>query len=93
MNRIGVRDAKERLSKLLRDVRRGREWIITDRGVPVAKLLPVRENRETLGECIERLEDIGALEALARSVRPLPPPLPLEPGLAQRWLREDRSAT
>lgn len=92
MKSIGVRDAKGRLSRLLREVRRGHEWIITDRGVPVAKLVPLREHEKSLREQIVRLEGAGLLEPLARTVRPLPPPLPLAPGLAQRWLQEDRSS-
>src|SRR5437879_8830927 len=35
--RTGVREAKARLSKLLRDVQRGHEWVRSERGSPIAK--------------------------------------------------------
>ena len=91
MNEIGVRDAKAQLSRLLRDVKRGRTWTITERGVPVARLQPVRES-ETLEQQLKRLEEAGVLVPIAREARPLPRPVVLERGLAQRWLEEDRSS-
>ncbi|MDQ7843994.1 MAG: type II toxin-antitoxin system prevent-host-death family antitoxin [Armatimonadota bacterium] len=89
----GIREAKAHLSRLIREVRRGREWVITERGRPVARLIPVRAADLPLEERIRRLEEAGVLEpAPPGSSRPLPPPLPLPDGLAQRWLREDREA-
>jgi len=85
-----VREAKARLSKLLRDVRRGQEWVITERGSPVARLLPISGRSLSLAERIRRLEDAGLVEPFHREVRNLPPPLPLKEGLAQKWLQEDR---
>ncbi len=86
----GVREAKARLSRLLRDVQHGGEWIITERGKPIAKLVPVSESTLPLSERIRRLEDSGLIEPVHRQVRNLPPPLPLKEGLAQAWLHEDR---
>ena len=40
MERIGTHEAKTRLSELLAKVRKGQEFLITNRGEPVAKLLP-----------------------------------------------------
>ncbi|MDD5308805.1 MAG: type II toxin-antitoxin system prevent-host-death family antitoxin [Deltaproteobacteria bacterium] len=40
---IGAFEAKARLSELLRGVVRGRAYLITRRGKPVARLLPVEE--------------------------------------------------
>jgi len=45
-----------------------------------------------LAERVRRLEDAGLVEPARREARHLPPPLPLEGGLAQRWLREDRGS-
>ncbi len=42
MRTAGVREARHDLSGLLDDVRKGREVTITDRGRPVARLVPVR---------------------------------------------------
>jgi len=36
----GIREVRQNLSALLREVRKGREIVITDRGQPVARLAP-----------------------------------------------------
>ena len=36
----GVREARQHLSTLIDEVRKGREVVITDRGKPVARLVP-----------------------------------------------------
>ncbi len=46
---VGVREAEARLSRLLREAQQGREWVITDRGTPVARLTPVEPGRPLLG--------------------------------------------
>ena len=38
---IGTRDAKNRLSELIRQVQRGQRFTITNRGEPVAQLVPI----------------------------------------------------
>lgn len=40
MRTAGVREARQNLTDLLDDVRKGREVVITDRGRPVARLAP-----------------------------------------------------
>lgn len=40
MKRAGIREARQDLSVLIDDVKKGREIIITDRGRPVARLVP-----------------------------------------------------
>jgi prevent-host-death family protein len=40
MRSAGLRDVRKKLPALLKEVGRGREVIITDRGRPVAKLVP-----------------------------------------------------
>ncbi|MDR7555993.1 MAG: type II toxin-antitoxin system prevent-host-death family antitoxin [Armatimonadota bacterium] len=87
---VGIREAKARLSRLVDEVSRGREWIITARGKPVARLAPVTPASLSLAQRIKQLEDAGVLEP-ARPAEPLPPPLPLRRGLALRWLQEARS--
>lgn len=44
MASYSISDAKNRLSALLAKVRKGARIIITDRGVPVAVLMPVESN-------------------------------------------------
>jgi prevent-host-death family protein len=40
MKTAGIREARQNLSVLLEDVRKGHEIVITDRGRPVARLVP-----------------------------------------------------
>lgn len=89
---VGIRETKARLSELLRDVQLGREWVITERGKPVARLVPASAARGPLGERLKRLEVAGVIERRSGSRHSLPPPLPLVNELAQRILNEDRGA-
>jgi prevent-host-death family protein len=45
MRRAGVRQARQDLTSLLDDVRKGREVVITERGRPVARLVPIKPRR------------------------------------------------
>ncbi len=45
MRTAGVREARQHLTDLLDDVKKGREVVITDRGRPVARLAPVPRRR------------------------------------------------
>jgi prevent-host-death family protein len=42
MKSAGIREARQNLSALLEEVRKGREVVLTDRGRPVARLVPPR---------------------------------------------------
>jgi prevent-host-death family protein len=87
---IGVREAKAQLSRLVKEVgQQGTEWIITDRGRPVAKLVPVTEEARSLPERVRLLETWGWI-AKPGPTRHLPPPLPLPEGVAQDALQQDR---
>lgn len=88
--KIGVREAKARFSRLLAEVKSGAEWIITERGVPVAKLGPIPAEERPLEARLAYLEQQGLLEKPRPDARNLPPPLPLPGGRAQQWLEEDR---
>ena len=46
MATAGVREARQDLTSLLDDVRKGREVVITERGRPVARLVPVKLERK-----------------------------------------------
>jgi prevent-host-death family protein len=45
MRTAGVREARQNLSILLDEVKKGREIVITEHGRPVAKLVPVGPRR------------------------------------------------
>jgi len=64
MRIAGVREARQDLTSLLDDVRKGREVTITDRGRPVARLVPVKPRG--------RFPDLSHIR---RALPPLDPPL------------------
>ena len=41
LNEVGTCEAKTRLSELIREVQTGQRFIITNRGEPVAQLVPI----------------------------------------------------
>jgi prevent-host-death family protein len=88
---VGIRDAKMHLSKYIKMVQRGAEVIITDRGRPVGKIIPIQTRELSLGERVKRLEDQGLIDPIAgKSVNKIPPPIPVPNGIAQKMLQEDR---
>jgi prevent-host-death family protein len=71
---IGLREANQKFSGLIRAVRRGKEVILTDRGKPIAKIVPIKaESRE---DAIRRMEESGLLIAATKR-GPMPPFKPL----------------
>ena len=88
---IGIREAKAQLSRLVSETERGAEWIITDRGRPVAKLAPLRDLRSPVSQRIGRLESWGWIEPATGRAARIPPPARIQAD-AQRLLQEDRGA-
>jgi prevent-host-death family protein len=88
---VGIREAKANLSKLLRMVEKGKEVVLTDHGRPVGKLVPIDKGALPLSSRIKQMEEAGILEPLTGTdPRRLPPPIPVEKGMAQMLLAEDR---
>ena len=56
--RIGIRELKARLSECVRDVKAGATLIVTERGRPVARLVP---EAGSLDERLEALRQTGAI--------------------------------
>ncbi|BAF60731.1 MAG: type II toxin-antitoxin system prevent-host-death family antitoxin [Pelotomaculum sp.] len=89
---IGIRDAKINLSKLLKEVQKGAEIIITDRNRPVGRIVPVTPEALSLAERIESLVREGLIQAAKKKkINKLPPPLPLPGRSAREFLEEDRA--
>jgi len=61
MKSVSVTELKAQLSKYLRVVRRGGEVQVLERGVPIARLCPVRADAEPGDERLVRLERAGIL--------------------------------
>lgn len=65
-----VSEAKARLSALLDRVKSGEEVTITDRGTPVARIVPIAPADVDWGERLDRLERQGVIR---RPTKPLDP--------------------
>ena len=89
---VGIREAKINLSKLLKNVLKGREIIITDRGKPVGKIVPMPSDSLSLADRINELERQGWIEPQKKKkVKKLLHHIPLPNELAQKFLQEDRN--
>lgn len=75
--RVGIRELKNSLSSYVRRARTGELIVITDRGEPVARLVPP-DLPEGLVQMIRQGRLIPARRPL--SIDRLPPPLPYRPG-------------
>jgi prevent-host-death family protein len=51
-NEVGVRELKNKLSAYLDRVKDGEEVVVTDRGKPVARLVPIDRSTERLNQLI-----------------------------------------
>lgn len=70
-----MRELRQRASDWLAEVQRGRRFEVTNRGRPVALLIPIPPGNE-----IERLTAAGRLSVPKRSLSEVGPPLPPVPG-------------
>jgi prevent-host-death family protein len=62
MKTVGSRELKNRLGRYLGRVRKGETFVVTDRGKPVARLLPAATEEErpnTVEDVLRRLEAEG----------------------------------
>ncbi len=91
MKRIGVRELRQDASQWLRRVRAGESFEVTDRGRPVALLVPVPEQTG-----LDALIAVGRARPATGRLRDLPPPLPLPTGaptpseVLERLRRDER---
>ena len=71
--RIGLREANQHFSRLMKTVRGGAEVILTERGRPVARLTPISESddaeADSVGREVRRLEAQGVLRAATKNGR------------------------
>lgn len=88
---FGIREAKINLSRILKMIRNGGEVILTDRGRPVGKIVPIQAESVPLTDRIRKLEEMGMIEPdVRRSAARSPFPIPVPDDVAQAFLREDR---
>ena len=90
--RIGISEAKINFSKLLKNVQKGKQIILTDRGKPVGKIVPMPADSLPLAERIHELERQGWIETRKKkTMKKLLIPIPIPDDLAQKFLQEDRN--
>ena len=85
MRTVSISEAKNRLSALLDQVKAGEAVVITDRGVPVARLEPVTSRSDDDDGRLDRLERAGVIERRGGPVPEwllLEAPVPLPEGVS-----------
>lgn len=89
--RVGVKELKNRLSAYLREVRKGRRILVTDRGEVIAELHQAPQESQPEKRAIEEWLQSGDIVLPARQKLPLPAPLVhLPAGTSQELLDELR---
>jgi len=87
---IGLREANQQFSRLVKAVRGGRDVLLTERGRPLAVLKPIRSGDKEKS-AIQRLEASGFLRpALKRTVLPAWKPRPIHGRRLSKTIRQER---
>jgi prevent-host-death family protein len=87
-NRIGIREIRQDASMILARVEGGEEFVVTNRGVPVAKLLPYQKSAS---ELIEEMIAAGDITEAEGNIWDLPAPtVKLKGKSASQLLIEER---
>jgi prevent-host-death family protein len=88
---IGIRELKEQLSGHIREVKNGATLVITERGKPVARLLPVEPPDTSIEEKLHQLVKAGVISWSGRKLSPDVPTIPVRgPKTVAEMLIEDR---
>ena len=91
MTSYSIRDAKNRLSALLARVRRGARIVITDRGVPVAMLVPPEAADRRVAGLVRAGLVAQRRQAPSRALLDAPPVTPSRPASAVEALLAERA--
>ena len=87
---IGLREANQQFSRLMKKVRSGEEVLLTERGRPLAVLRPIR-NIDKAKAAIQRLEITGFLRPAAkRAGLPTWKPRPIRGRPLSKTVRQGR---
>jgi prevent-host-death family protein len=68
---VGAFEAKTKFSELLEEAHGGREILVTRRGVPMAKLIPVSDRKSDILALLAGFDEIRATAKPGPSVRSL----------------------
>lgn len=75
MSSIGIRELRQRASEFLRRVQAGETFEVTDRGRPVALLIPMPDSTP-----LDQLRSAGDVDEATSAISALPEPVALAPG-------------
>jgi prevent-host-death family protein len=88
---IGIRELKEQLSGHIREVKNGATLVITERGKPVARLLPVLPAEVSIEEKLRQLVKAGIISWSGGKLSADVPVFPVRgPKTVAELLLEDR---
>ena len=89
---IGIREAKMNLSKYLKQVQKGNELIITDRGRPIGKIVPIQDEDLSVEDRIKIMVNQGVIEKISsKRLKKIPASIPVSDNIAQKFLQQDRN--
>ena len=87
---IGLREANQQFSRIMKAVRRGREVLLTERGRPLAVVRPIRTADES-ESAVQRLESAGFLRPAGKQVHlPVWNPRRVRGPAVSKTLQEER---
>jgi prevent-host-death family protein len=88
--KVGLREAHQSFSKLIKAVRSGQQVTFTERGRPIARIVPITSPEDT-EEKIQHMIDIGLLRPATKLWR-MPPfkPRPIRGPSIVQTIREER---
>ena len=91
--RMGLREANQHFSRVMRAVKAGKEVVLTERGKPIAVLKPIRASQKP-EMVIRQLQASGFLRPPARrGAMPVCKPIRIKGGPITKTLREERDAS
>jgi len=78
MERVGIREMRQNLSRYARRARRGESFVITDRGTEVARLVPAPDRMSAIDRLVAergaRRGEGDMLDAVPQLPEPIPGP-------------------
>lgn len=82
-----VYETKARLSEILRLVKSGKEVVVSERGVPIAKILPFKEEEQSFASRMDQLKQSGQVQT-RKKAQVFEEGDEKKPGLLSRFLKE-----
>lgn len=88
---VSIRELKSRLSHYLRLTRQGESLVITDRGVPIGRIVPIMPMGQDAGQRMAAMCEAGLAQWNGRKLPPRKPTAKLlKPGSVAQLVVEDR---